>query len=265
MRRVAEGVICTLVLISAPGPSQLAWTQSTPPSPAISSSPVAPVAVPATLTVAVGKQLVLVLETSLHTGTTKQGDPVSFKTNREVRVGNTVALPHESLVHATVAKVRRPGRIKGRAEIHLHFEELVLADGTALPLSASIVRAGFAKVSTSKEGEPRLKGEGGNNGNLISIAQGGLQGAALGGIFGGAKGAAYGGAVGAGVGLAGVLLQRGPDLDLPRDMLFEVKLDKAFNVPQPAAQRAVQLARSNRSASGSSSPVPSIAEENPEP
>jgi VWFA-related protein len=266
MKRVGAAAIYALVLISAASFPQFAWPQSATQDPTISSSPASPVPLPATLTVVAGEQFVLVLETSLHTGSTKQGDPVSFRTNGEVLVGKTIVLPPDSLVHATVVKVRRPGRIKGRAEIHLHFEELVLADGTALPLSASIVRAGLAKVSTTKEGEPRLKGEGGNNGSLISVAQGGLQGAALGGVFGGAKGAAYGGAMGAGVGLAGVLLQRGPDLDLPRDMLFEVKLDKALNVPQPAAQRAAQMARSNRSATGSSSQDDSsAAEDNPEP
>ena len=83
---------------------------------------------------------------------------------------------------------------------------------------------------------------------MVAVAQGGLQGAVMGGIFGGARGAAVGGATGAAVGLAGVLLQRGPDLDLPRDMMFEIQLDQPLDVPALSAQRATELASLARQA-----------------
>ena len=89
-----------------------------------------------------------------------------------------------------------------------------------------------------------LKGDGGNGSSVAIVGQGGLQGAILGASLGGGKGALYGGAAGAAIGLASVMLQRGPDLDLPRDMLFELKFDRAFQVPAAIAQRAVQIARS---------------------
>ena len=53
----------------------------------------------------------------------------------------------------------------------------------------------------------------------------------LGGALGGGKGAAYGGAAGAGIGLLGMLLRRGPDLDLPRGTLFEVEFNEEIAVP----------------------------------
>ncbi len=222
----------------------LAWVasvgaQSAPP-PAASATASADV-----LTVAAGEQLLLELETSLHTRHTQQGEHVYFITVDEVLVGYRVAIPRGSDVRATVTKIKRPGRIKGRAEIRLRFEEVILPDGTTLPLNASVIRAGFTQVSNPKKGEPRLKGEGGQGRDMVVVAQGGLQGALLGAAIGGGKGAAYGSAVGAGIGLLSVLFERGPDLDLPRGMMFEIELDHTLDVPAAAAQRATQIARSN--------------------
>ena len=151
---------------------------------------------------------------------------------------------------ATISDVQRPGRLKGRAEIRLRFDEVRLPDGTSLPLKASVTRAGLAQIDASKQGDPKLKGEAGSHGNIMVVAQGGIQGAIL-GTMAGMKGAAYGGAIGAGIGLASILLQRGPDLDLPRDMLFEAMFDQTFSVPAAVAQRSVQIAQN------SSSPAPS--------
>jgi Ca-activated chloride channel family protein len=196
------------------------------------------------LTVGVGDRLILQLETPLHTRSTREGDRAHFRASDEVVSGGRVAIPRGSEVRAIVTKVRRPGRVSGRAELGLRFEDVRLPDGTVLPLNVSIIRAGFTQIQPSKDGEPQLKGEGSNGGSLMAVGQGGLQGAILGASMGGGKGALYGGAAGAAVGLAAVLLQRGPHLDLPRDMLFELKFDRALSVPADAAQRATQLARS---------------------
>jgi Ca-activated chloride channel homolog len=209
-----------------------------------------------TLDIPSGERLILQLETSLHTRTSRQGDRVQFRTIEPVRTGGQVAIPSGSSVTATVSKVQRPGRVKGRAELCLRFEEVRLPDGTSLPLKASVTRAGLTQVGKGKQGDPQLKGEAGNGGSITVVAQGGLQGAVLGTMAGGAKGAAYGGAIGAGIGLASILLQRGPDLDLPRDMLFEAKLDQAFSVPVAVAQRSIQIAQNTSPPSPSSSTSP---------
>ncbi|MCI0624598.1 MAG: VWA domain-containing protein [Acidobacteria bacterium] len=213
----------------------------------------------ANLTINPGEKLVLQLDTPLHTRSTRDGDRAYFRTSDEVMAGGIIAIPRGSEVRATVTSVRRPGRLAGRAELRLRFDDVRLADGTILPLNASVVRAGFTKIKDSKDGDQTLKGEGGNGSSIAVLGQGGLQGAILGASIGGGKGAMYGGAAGAAIGLATVMLQRGPDLDLPRDMLFELKFDQAFQVPAAVAQKAVQLARSVPvvpSVSSGGSPLP---------
>jgi Ca-activated chloride channel homolog len=200
------------------------------------------------LTVNAGERLFLQLETPLNTSGARVGDPVEFKTTEDTLVGGLVAIPRGSSVSGRVSKVRRPGRLKGRAELGIRVDQVTLADGTSFSLSVSVVRAGFTQLSSNK-GEPSLKGEGGSGFSVISLAEGGLQGVTLGGP--------YGAAVGMAMGLVIEVFHRGPDLDLPRDMLFEVTLRRPLEVTAAVAQRAAQLARTTlRSSSTSVSPLP---------
>lgn len=201
-----------------------------------SAAPVAAPPVP-TLTVPAGERLVLELETPLHTRATKKDDIVEFVTHRDLVVGRRVVIPQGAFVRATVTKSKRPGRIKGKGEIHLQFNEIELPDGTRLPFSARLLRAGFIEVKGGKVQEPKAEGDGDTARDVMVVAQGGLQGVLLGGALGGRKGAAYGGAVGAGIGLLGMLLRRGPDLDLPRGTLFEVELNDEMAVPVAATSQ----------------------------
>ena len=214
---------------------------------------ISPVAVPAAHTIGSGEHLVLLLGTNLNTASTKAGDAIQLKTNEDVRVGNNVAIPQGSDVNGTVTRVHRPGRLKGKAEIQLRFNDLCLADGTTLPFRATLLHAGFAQVKGGKAQDVSLKGEGGSGGSVSAVGQGAIQGALLGVMMGGARGAAIGGAGGAAVGLASVMLKRGPEMDLPRDMLFEVELTEPLRIPKTAADQAVKMARARQN----SAPAPS--------
>ena len=147
--------------------SSLVYAQST------ASSSSATAAVSPDLMVGPGEKLVLQLDTPLHTGSTRNGDRAYFKTSDEVMVGGDVAIPRGSEVRATVTHVRRPGRLAGRAEMRLRFDDVRLPDGTILPLEASVVRAGYTDIKTSKEGGQSLKGDGGNGSSLTIVGQGG--------------------------------------------------------------------------------------------
>ncbi|MCH8948019.1 MAG: hypothetical protein IH789_10405 [Acidobacteria bacterium] len=113
-------------------------------APAPAASATVPVDV---LTVAAGEQLLLELETSLHTRHTQQGEHVYFITVDEVLVGYRVAIPRGSDVRATVTTIKRPGRIKGRAEIGLRFEEVILPDGVDQRSSSGSTRVGWHPLS----------------------------------------------------------------------------------------------------------------------
>lgn len=211
-------------------PAQTPTQASAPATPA-------PAAASDALTIPVGERLVLELQDSLNTGSNLKGDHVHFETFREIVVGYQVAIPPGSHVRATLTEVRKAGRAGRAGQMRLHFEEIILPDGTTLPLEASILQAGFILVEKDKGGV-RVKGEGGTSKrDALTVAMGAGQGALIGVSVAGKKGAAYGGAIGAGIGLMEILLRRGPELDLPRGMFFEVELTRALDVPLASVAR----------------------------
>lgn len=247
---VLAAAFCTLAaaVLVATLPVQAQFGAPEPQAPLAQPVPPAkPAPSGSTLIVPAGERLVLELETPLHTRVTKVNDTAEFVTHRDLVVGRRVVVPRGSYVRATVTKAKRPGRLKGRGEIQLRFDELELPDGTIIPFTANLLRAGFTEVKDGKLEEADLEGDGSKVQDILVVAQGGMQGVLIGGAIGGRKGAAYGSAIGAGIGLVGMLLRRGPDLDLPRGMLFEVEINQEIPVPAAAttqlAARPLSLTR----------------------
>lgn len=206
---------------------------STPPAAATptqtvpASAPLDAVLVPA------GTSLGLELQDSLNTKYTQKGELVSFKVSPEVLVGGRMAIPQESTVEATVVRAKRGGVGLRKGELRLEFNKLILPDGTTMPLAAKITRVGrwhrSSKITPVGAIDRDLKQD------LYEIAQWGAMGAVVGMAVGrGDKGTAVGAAVGAGIATLGILLQRGPDLDLPPGIMFRVELTQPLKVPVPS-------------------------------
>ncbi len=209
-----------------------------PPTNALQSAKPGP---PHALTVPVGEEIVLELKDPINTKSTKKGEKVTLTTTTELFAGGRVVVPKGCIVHATVAESKRPGRLFGKARIRLTFDEIEFADGTSAPLGAALSRAGWwgAKGSIDQE----VKGEGGKSHDVITVSQTAAQGAILGGVMGGGKGAAEGAAAGAAASLIVMMLQRGPELDLPPGMMFEIELTQPLDVPMPAVEAAERVAQ----------------------
>jgi len=193
----------------------------------------------AAFTIPAGQKFILQLDTPMHTKSTRKGDRIEFSTAADISLNNQVIVPNQSRVSATVTKVKRAGRLSGQAELHLRLEEIRLPDGTSLLLPATITRVGFDPVEPGKQGEDqKIKGDRGDGTDVGGIVQGGMQGAIIGVIVGGGKGALYGSAIGAGINAVSTLFRRGPDIDLPRDTMFEARFDQPLDVPQASVRPA---------------------------
>lgn len=184
-----------------------------------------------------GESLEIELRDSLNTRTTRKGDLAEFRTADDIWSGGRVAIPRGSTVRATVAESKRPGRLHGRAEIRFEFKELVLPDGTSLALAADPTRAG-----DGPPGEQTVQGEPGKGHDVSTMARNAGMGAIWGGIVARSAGGAVSG--GAAVTAVGMMLRRGPDLDLPPGMRFEIALTKPLNVSAPHAAGAGLAANS---------------------
>jgi hypothetical protein len=248
MMRHSLSVLCSLAAVlswsaavraqappSAPAQPP-ALPQATPALPAASPTAAAvPAAKPPQVLVPVGTRLPLVLHNGVSTRNAHPGDPVYLETLFPILVEGRIVIPAGSYVSGEITETKRPGRVKGRGEIMLRLTQLILPNGYAINLLATPTDASTGGAdSVDKEG--KIQSAGNKAGDAATIAKTTGAGAGVGAIADGAKGAGLGAAAGALVGLAAVLLTRGPELELPRGTTLDVLLDRPLYLDSERVQ-----------------------------
>ena len=206
------------------------------PSPDIAASPpLEAILVPA------GTALGLELQDSLNTKFTQKGDRVGFKVSPDVLIGGRVAIVRESTVDAVVSTVRRAAPAHRKGELRLEFERIVLTDGTSLPLAARITRVGrwnrSSKITPTEPGDRDVKQD------LAAVVQTAGLGAVVGSLAGCGQGAMIGAGAGAAIGIALILLEAGPEVDLPPGIMFQIELTQPLKEPISMAGGTQPIAR----------------------
>jgi hypothetical protein len=129
-----------------------------------------------------------------------------------------------AIVEGHVSQVRRPGKVKGVAQLQLSFDQIRL-DNRSSSLHAQVVEV----VPSGRQDESEVDREGGVRGrdstkddvSKVGAATG--IGAIIGAIAGGGKGAAIGAVIGGSVGTAGVMSQRGKDIRLEQGQQLKIR------------------------------------------
>ena len=184
-----------------------------------------------TVTLPAGTQLSVILETTLSTKTTQAGDRFRARVVMPVWVNQREVLPVGTAVEGTVATLKGPSRVKGRAEMQLRPEKLLLPDGRDSVLGASIESA-KSDDDTKIVGKEGTAQAGGKDGiNKRQAASGAVLGAAVGLATAGGTGAAIGaGAVGAAV-LLRQVFKKGKDasLNAGTELVLETTREVSFS------------------------------------
>jgi hypothetical protein len=157
-----------------------------------------------------GAELDIRLENSVGSDTSQVEDPVRAELVEGVTVHGASALPAGSAVTGTVTNAKRPGKVKGVAELGIRFDTVKPAGGD----SSYRMRTGVV----TRRGRSTQKKD------TLTIVGPAAGGALLGGLLGGKKGALVGTTVGGGAGTAVVLTTRGKDLRLPKGTRLVIKL-----------------------------------------
>lgn len=173
--------------------------------------------------VAAGTTIPIALTTRVSTKTAKDGDGVYARTVFPITINNQIVIPEGSSLRGRIVEVKRPGRIKGKAELTISFQTLVLPSGITVEIYTSL----GAVPGVTRKGEAGVEGQGSKGSDAGKIGTTAAQGGIIGAVGGGRKGAAIGGAGGTAIGAVGVLLTRGDDLVLEPGTTLEIVLDRA--------------------------------------
>jgi hypothetical protein len=215
------------------GPAQSPSEQTPPAQPPAALAPAAtsvsnpsPKAKPERYVVPSGTRLPLILHNAVTTRNAKPGDPVYLETLFPVVIENRILIPAGTYVQGEIQEARRPGRVKGTGEIRLRLNSMILPNGYAVDFNAVPTNAGTGgNEATDSEG--KMHGDTNKGDDVGTVLKSTGIGAGVGGIATqSAKGAGIGAGAGAAVGLAAVLLTRGPELELPRGTTVDVILDR---------------------------------------
>jgi type IV secretion system protein VirB10 len=194
------------------------------------------------VTIPAGTKFKASLQTPISSKLSEIGDTVVISLLEPVPIDGRHALPRGTEMTGKVTLVKRPGRVKGKAEVYALINELTTDYGSEV-ITVSIASAddftNEEKIKTDEEGklisnrdlgddfEKAAKGAGvGSLGSTpVAIATGNV-GAAIAGPAAGA--------------IVGLLLTRGKDIRLPAGTLFRMKFDKDLILPVSVtlAQRA---------------------------
>ncbi len=222
-------------------PADQGATQSSPaqnpPQPAAASAATAPTTatppVPAKSTqieVPTGTHIPLVLHNGISTRNARPGDPVYFETLFPVMVNGQVAIPAGSYVSGEVTEAKRPGRVKGRAEMMIKLTTMILPNSYMVNLNATPSGAGTGGSETVNS-EGKVVGDSSKASDVGTVIRTTMAGTAIGAGVGDAagnvgRGAGIGAGVGALTGLGAVLLTRGPEAELPRGSTLEAVISR---------------------------------------
>ena len=201
-------------------------------APAPAARPAAPAPAPAlrastgeTITVPAGTRIGVTLENGISTANAKPGDSVYFRTSFPITINNKVVVPVGSYLRGEVTESKRPGRVKGKGELRIRLNTMILPNGYTVDLNAEPHSTdGGGRTKTDSEG--KITGPGGKGKDAETVATTTVTGAGIGAIAGGGKGAGIGAGIGGLVGLGAVLLTRGPDAQLPRGSSMDLMLER---------------------------------------
>src|SRR5580704_15031191 len=211
----------------------VAQTATQPQQPPQQTAPLAA----ATVTVPAGTRVFLSLKSAINTKTAQQGDGVYLVSNFPVTGGSHVMIPVGVYVQGVVDRVQRPGRVKGRAQIDMHFTTMIFPNGQVVEVPGVLNVLPGSDGPKVKDSEGTVEQAGNKGRDVGNIAKGAAIGAGT-GVFGGAetgnvaKGVGYGSLAGAAAGAIYTLFTRGNDIVIPSGTSVEMVLQRPLILQQ---------------------------------
>lgn len=191
-----------------------------------------------------GTKVPVVLQHAITTKSAREGDPVYAQTSFPVVADGKVLIPAGTYVQGRISRIQRAGRVKGRAEMLLHFTTLIYPNGYTVLLPGAIESVPGTENTKMKDPEGTVEHESQKGKDAEKVLTAAGKGAGGGALIGSLATRSTGGTLagagaGAVLGTALALFARGDDVRLERgdtvEMIIQrdVTLDAARVVTNP--------------------------------
>jgi type IV secretory pathway VirB10-like protein len=181
---------------------------------------------PQTLTIPAGTKVPVILKHAISTRSSREGDAVYAETSFPVVANGRVLIPAGTYVQGRISHIKPAGRIKGRAEVLMHFTTLIYPSGYTVLLPGAVQNAPGVDKTKIKDEEGTIRADSQTGEKVASAVGAAATGTVIGAATEGAKGAAIGAGIGGAVGTAIGLLTRGNDVKLDAGTTVEMVIQR---------------------------------------
>jgi hypothetical protein len=229
-------ILWTILLLSGISLAQTSAPQisASPSAPETSASNSAAPSDPNKITIPAGTKIPLSLKQAISTKNARDGDAVYAETAFPFVVDDRVVVPAGAYIQGKIAHVERGGRLKGRAEILMHFTSMIYPSGYTVMLPGSVENTPGADKNSVKDSEGTIQQDRDTGKKIEEGAKAGVYGASggalAGGLSSGINGARIGAAAGAAAGIGWALLKRGSDVKLDVGTSIEMEIQRPISV-----------------------------------
>lgn len=186
-----------------------------------------PAASPKVLSIPAGTKIALELKHAISTKGTEEGAAVYAQTTFPFALNDRILVPAGTYVQGRITHIERAGRIRGRAEVLMHFTTLIYPSGYTVVLPGSLENAPGVDKTRIKDQEGTIQQDSQAGDEATTIGGTAVSGAAVGALSRGSlKAGLIGAGVGGAVGTAVALLSRGRDLTMPSGTTFEMVIQR---------------------------------------
>ena len=206
--------------------------------PSDSGKPAAPAASPSAVTIPAGTKVPVALKHAISTKSAREGDAVYAETTFPVVDNGRILIPAGTYVQGKISHVQRAGRVKGRAEVLMHFTTLIYPSGYTLVLPGSVENVPGAEKTSMKGDEGTIRGDSQKGEKIGTVASTAATGAVVGGLSRGGKGALIGAGIGGGVGTAIAMLTRNNEVKLDAGTTLEMVIQREVPLELNRIQQA---------------------------
>ena len=182
------------------------------------------------VTIPAGTHVPVSLRMAISTKSSHVGDQVYAQSTFPVVINDHIVIPAGTFVQGKITSIKPAGRLKGSAEVLMHFTSLIYPTGYTVLLPGSIESAPGVDNSQVKDKEGTIKADSNAGKTAKTIGEPTATGAVIGGLDRGGQGALIGAGVGAAIGTAIAAFGHGNEVKMGPGTTLEVILQRDVEV-----------------------------------